>query len=116
MHSKFSGSRFTRLVTLSIILIFGFSRHASAQDASHASVQDASSTGKSLFISHCSKCHGEDGTKGRWGAKNLRISRLDDAGLFQTISNGRGFMPKWSKKLSEKQIADVITYIKTLRK
>ncbi|WPU91159.1 cytochrome c [Mucilaginibacter sabulilitoris] len=72
--------------------------------------------GKALFENKCAKCHGNDGTKGRWGAKNLHISKLNDDELFRTISTGKGFMPKWSKKLTQAQILIVIEYIKTLRK
>jgi mono/diheme cytochrome c family protein len=73
-------------------------------------------TGKALFETKCAKCHGNDGTKGRWGAKNLQISKLNDDELLKTISTGKGFMPNWSKKLAPAQILSVVAYIKTLRK
>jgi len=73
-------------------------------------------TGRALFEKKCATCHGNDGTRGRWGAKNLQISKLDNDELLSTISNGRGIMPNWGKKLSAGQISSVIEYIKTLRK
>lgn len=74
-------------------------------------------TGKVIFQNNCVKCHGEDGTKGRWGAANLRDSRLPDDAMLNVISNGRGwFMPKWGKKFTPAQIETIIAYIKTLRK
>lgn len=72
--------------------------------------------GKALFENKCAKCHGNDGTKGRLGAKNLQISKLSDDELTKTISTGKGFMPNWGKKLAPAQIASVVNYIKTLRK
>ena len=72
-------------------------------------------SGKALFENNCAQCHGNDGTKGRWGAKNLRASKLDDAAILNMISNGRGFMPNWSKKLPAYQIQLIAKYIKTLR-
>ncbi|MEO6722541.1 MAG: cytochrome c [Ferruginibacter sp.] len=80
-----------------------------------ATNQHLPSAGKELFESKCVNCHGTDGTKGRWGAKNLSTSRLSDEALFKVISEGRGFMPKWGKKLAPPQIDALIAYIKTLR-
>ena len=75
----------------------------------------ALATGKALFVKHCIKCHGPDGTKGYWGAKNLRKSKLGDEGLFKTVSNGRWIMPAWKETLSRAEISSVISYVKTLR-
>ena len=82
----------------------------------NAYAQNAPLTGKVLFEKKCATCHGNDGTRGRWGAANLQLSKLDNNELLYTISNGRGFMPNWGKKLSSVQISSVIEYIKTLRK
>lgn len=71
--------------------------------------------GKVLFETKCAKCHGTDGTKGRYGAKNLSKSRLNDDELFTTIGNGSWIMPKWKKKLSREQLLSVAAYVKTLR-
>ena len=75
-----------------------------------------SKTGKELFESKCTLCHGKDGTRGVFGAKNLQISRLNDTALVETISKGRNIMPSWERKLTTDQIKLVIEYIKTLRK
>lgn len=71
--------------------------------------------GKVLFETKCAKCHGADGTKGQYGAKNLRKSRLNDDDLFSAIANGSWIMPKWKKKLSREQLLSVAAYVKTLR-
>ena len=81
-----------------------------------ANAQNPALTGRALFEKKCATCHGNDGTRGRWGAKNLQISKLDNDELLNTISKGRGIMPNWGKKLSAIQISSVIEYIKTLRK
>jgi|ERR1700754_2392008 len=78
--------------------------------------QNVPLTGKALFETKCAKCHGNDGTKGRWGAKNLQISKLNNDEILKMISTGRGLMPNWSKKLAPAQILAVAEYIKTLRK
>lgn len=78
--------------------------------------QDVPKTGQQLFESKCKRCHGKDGAKGWFGAKNLQLSVLNDAMLFQTISDGKSAMPSWKKKLSPTEIKTIIDYIKTLRK
>lgn len=85
-------------------------------DSTIAKAQDEPLTSKALFEKKCATCHGNDGTKGRWGAKNLQISKLNDDELFTMVSTGKGIMPKWGKKLTQAQILSVIEYIKTLRK
>lgn len=101
---------FIRIAGLFILLITFFCTTTTLK------AQTIPLTGKSLFEKKCATCHGNDGTKGRWGAKNLHISKLNDDELFVTISTGKGFMPKWGKKLTQAQILAVIEYIKILRK
>lgn len=72
--------------------------------------------GKELYEKKCARCHGKDGTKGLFGARNLQISKLDDAGYIRIISEGRNIMPAWQKKLNEGQINLIVLYIKALRK
>jgi cytochrome c6 len=71
--------------------------------------------GKVLFETKCAKCHGTDGTKGQYGAKNLRKSRLNDDELFTAIANGSWIMPKWKKQLTREQLLSVAAYVQTLR-
>lgn len=72
--------------------------------------------GKDIFEHKCQRCHGSDGTKGLFGAKNLQTSRLENMEIISIISKGRRGMPRWEKKLSPTEIESVATYIKTLRK
>jgi cytochrome c6 len=73
-------------------------------------------TGKELFERHCKQCHGKDGTRGLFGAKNLQTSLLADDALYITIAKGRKVMPSWEKKLDSGQLNLVVEYVKTLRK
>ena len=73
-------------------------------------------TGKEIFESNCARCHGTDGTKGKWGAKNLKLSNLADNELLAIISNGKRIMPAWNHTLTTNEIELVKEYIKTLRK
>lgn len=73
-------------------------------------------TGKELFERHCKQCHGKDGTRGLFGARNLQTSQLSDEALYLAIAKGRKIMPAWEKKLDTNQLSLVTDYVKTLRK
>ncbi len=95
-----------RILFLFIILVKG---------QSLVNAQTPPSAGKLLFEENCVKCHGLDGTRGRWGAKNLQTSRISDIELLNTVSYGKSIMPNWSKRLSKTQIDAIVVYVKTLR-
>ena len=73
-------------------------------------------SGKAIFEDKCAKCHGEDGTKGKWGAKNLQKSRLSEEDLLKIVSEGKNFMSAWKKRLSAQELKQVTDYVKMLRK
>lgn len=73
-------------------------------------------TGKAIFDDKCAKCHGEDGTKGKWGAKNLQKSRLAEEELIKIVSEGKNIMPAWKKRLSPVELKQVTEYVRALRR
>jgi cytochrome c6 len=73
------------------------------------------STGRDLFEINCARCHGSDGARGRWGARNLRKSSLSDGSIAQQIRQGRGIMPAFGNKLKPEEIAAIVQYVKSLR-
>ncbi|RYF98679.1 MAG: cytochrome c [Chitinophagaceae bacterium] len=75
-----------------------------------------SDKGKEIYIARCAHCHGGDGAKGKFGAKNLMKSRLNQEELTIIINNGKKLMPSWKKRLTEEEINDVKAFIITLRK
>lgn len=89
--------------------------------------------GRVVFDTHCARCHGaEDAGKVRnWrepdAAGNYPAPPLNDAGyawnhpteaLLESVHvgspQGYGIMPQWEKKLSERDMRDVVAYIKSL--
>jgi cytochrome c6 len=73
--------------------------------------------GGSLYRMHCASCHGTDGTPIIPNAPNFR--RFDsmlrpDAQLLQAIRGGRGTMPGFMGVLKDREILDVIAYLRTL--
>ncbi|MBL4573244.1 MAG: cytochrome c [Gammaproteobacteria bacterium] len=88
-------------------------------------------TGRQLYRSYCSQCHGLDGTGNGINAPHLEvaprnhtdrsemITRTDEE-LFKAISEGGQsinksvLMPNWGKTLTEEQITDIITFLRAL--
>jgi cytochrome c6 len=100
------------MTTKSLIAVFFFSLlffFAVAREAGGIS-------GKAIFEDKCAKCHGEDGTRGKWGAKNLQKSRLADEDLLKIVLEGKNFMPSWKKRLTGPELQKVTDYVKMLRK
>ena len=82
--------------------------------------------GKSLFEQHCVLCHGPRGKGDGLEIAGAEVADLSSAAtqrrlnvdLIKTIHDGRPgkVMPSWKLRLSDKQIHDVLAYIRTLQK
>lgn len=72
--------------------------------------------GKPLYERHCAKCHGHDGARGRFGARDLKMSQLDTNAMIDVITRGRRIMPAWEKTLTQEEIVAVVAYVKLFRK
>jgi mono/diheme cytochrome c family protein len=78
--------------------------------------------GKSVFHENCSTCHGEDGTADtpvgkQLGAKNLQsaeVQKLSNQKIASIIKNGSGAMPPFKDGLSDKEVRDVLAYVRIL--
>ena len=82
---------------------------------------------KAIYLKKCAKCHGETGKGDGRKAKTLKkkprdytdtakMSELTDEDLVKSISEGKKPMPsykKGKKKLTDAEIADLVTYIRT---
>ncbi|MEP6741616.1 MAG: cytochrome c [bacterium] len=78
-----------------------------------------------LYEKQCASCHGKDGRaktiKGKLKhARNLTDGewqeKVSDERIFNSIMNGKGKMPAYSKKLSQQEIESLVTYVRTLKK
>ncbi len=89
---------------------------------------DASSilTGKALYTTYCSPCHGDKG-KGDGVASaalstkpsdhtSAKIQEETDGSLFYKLSEGRSPMPQYKSALNVTQRWELINYIRTLAK
>lgn len=74
------------------------------------------------FRTKCAMCHGPDGGGSEAGKsmnipdlRSSAVQKVSDAELAQIISNGKGGMPAFKNSLSEEQVRDLVTYIRSLR-
>ena len=72
--------------------------------------------GKDIYDKQCARCHGKEGTKGSFGAKNLQKSVMTDEAITQLILTGKKVMPSFKTKLTSNDIKLVIEYVKAFRK
>jgi len=75
------------------------------------------SNGSTLYRTHCAMCHGANGDPVMPGAPNFR--RLEslmrpDQQLVMAIRNGKGAMPGFFGILRDRDILDVVAYLRTL--
>jgi cytochrome c6 len=73
--------------------------------------------GGSLYAQHCAVCHGANGTPVVPGTPNFRRMETlvrPDAQIATAIRNGKGGMPAFFGILRDREILDVIAYLRTL--
>jgi len=115
--------KFIAFISLASLLVAIFIAYVAATEhevAASAAAVDA----KGLFDGQCAKCHGKDGRsktmRGKFThARDLTASEwqneVSDERIFNSISNGKGKMPAYKGKLTDAQIKDLVTYIKTMK-
>lgn len=73
--------------------------------------------GGTLYATHCAACHGANGNPVMPGAPNFRrIETLmkPDTQLLTVIRSGKGVMPGYFGVLRDREILDVVAYLRTL--
>ena len=81
-----------------------------------------SAASSATFRTKCAMCHGPDGAGSEVGKSmnvpDLRsdaVQKRPDAELAQIISDGKGGMPPFKSSLSEAQIHDLVSHVRSLR-
>ncbi len=80
--------------------------------------------GADTYKAKCQMCHSADGSGSSPAGKSMgaipfnspQLIKASDADLIAATKNGKGKMPAYSGKLTDPQIKDVVTYIRTLQK
>ena len=87
--------------------------------------------GKRIYVTYCVACHGEKGTGDGMAAQSFPVrpadhtngavmNQLSDKFLLDVISKGgsavgkSSFMPAWGSSFNEKQIRDIVAYLRTI--
>jgi mono/diheme cytochrome c family protein len=134
---------FSTLCTIGILsLALGIGLSAQHKDNAHrhgaaakiknpvAASAESIASGRKLYDRHCSECHGDTGKGDGMAGEGLdeRPSNLSDAEwehgstdgeIFVVIRDGAGpksEMKPFAKKLSERQMWDVVNFVKTLNR
>lgn len=111
------------LLGVGCVLAFLYPAHSANLIAQKNAVQSVDAS--ALFDKHCDSCHGKDGQAKTFKAKFNHArdltdpawqSQVSDERLFNSISNGKGKMPAFGKKLSEAQINALVSYVRKLKK
>ncbi|HEY1500488.1 MAG TPA: cytochrome c [Acidobacteriaceae bacterium] len=84
----------------------------------------AQQTGEATYKAKCAMCHGADGAGNTPIGKNMKLRsfkspedvKATDADLSKQTKDGVGKMQGYAGKLTDAQIQDVVTYIRTLQK
>lgn len=74
--------------------------------------------GQSLYLIHCAGCHGEKGNSVNPEAPNFaRGERLfqADSALVDMVRSGSNAMPAFMGILEDREILDVVSYVRTLQ-
>jgi len=110
---------------LGCILAFLHAGHSVNATSQKNTSQSKTVAASALFDKRCDSCHGKDGQAKTFKAKFNHARNLTDAKwqaevgderLFNSISNGKGKMPAFGKKLSEAQINGLVVYVRSLKK
>jgi len=107
-------------VSLAAVSIKAMAGSAETSTASAESSSETTSTpelvsqGQQFFAQSCSHCHGDDATGDE--GPNLHNLSISNARIAATIKKGvKGEMPTFAKKYDDKQIASLVSYLRTLR-
>ena len=81
-------------------------------------------SGAAVYKAKCAMCHGMDGRGDTAVGKAMKLRDLgsaevqkqSDAELIKITTDGKGKMPGYKDKLSEAQIKEVVSYIRTFKK
>lgn len=114
----------SKLVIVVIVVVVGTVFVAGPAFAETDAVSSANSgtATRNLYLSNCARCHGADGQgdteSGRlYDVPDIsggRLRRKSSAKLTTVVMRGGKSMPAFSKKLTRKQIASIVGYIRGL--
>jgi len=74
-----------------------------------------------IYTANCARCHGADGRANTPKGKELDATDLtsdwnrDEARAVRIVTNGKGDMPSFKKRLNARQIKSVVAYVRRFK-
>lgn len=79
---------------------------------------DDPSSPRALYVQNCARCHGSDGKANtRLGHKYKADDITGGVGvnkIIRIVTNGKGHMPSFKKRLTAQQISQIASYVSSL--
>ena len=94
-----------------------FLAFSNSAQATISAVETATSP-RSLYVQNCARCHGSDGKSQT--ATGRKVDASDISGgtsaskTIRLVTNGKGKMPSFRRKLTAAQIASIAGYVQSL--
>lgn len=110
--------KFIKLSVITSFLVGGtFLVFSNPAEANISSVETATSP-RSLYVSNCARCHGLDGKSQKPLGKKLKADDISGgtsvSKTVRLVTNGKGKMPSFKRKLTAEQINQIAGYVETL--
>ena len=103
----------------------GVSSPGDTRKGNSSTVSPTVSRGRGVYAANCARCHGSDGTGHTTMGEMTQARDLTDAAwqsrrstarMIASVTNGRGEMPAFKRKLSRQEIAAAVAYVRTLKR
>ncbi len=103
------------LAMLSILLLLSAYGLAEMNKAANKKV-DPNASAQQVFNEKCARCHGAGGDELKEGAKNLKLTQMNDEQLKVIIKDGKpGTQMSGFNTLTDEQLNGLVSYIKSLK-
>ena len=102
-----------------------FSVVSAAAGAQKGQGQSQVERGRAVYEAKCTRCHGADGEGHTRMAEVVEPPDMTDPAwrrqrstsrMVASVTNGRGQMPAFKKKLTRQEIADAVAYVRTFKR
>lgn len=112
-------------IVLVLALISASLRAATSPKPPQENSPQKDADANALFSQNCASCHGKDGRAKTFKAKFNHArdltnrnwqAAMSDEHIYNSILKGKGRMPAFGKKLSENEIAALVTYVRMLKR
>jgi mono/diheme cytochrome c family protein len=117
------------VITMAIVICLGlwtiFSSRASATIPSVSLGPAGTGDAHVVYDKKCAECHGKDGESHTFRGKHTHSRDLTDPQwqdqvtnerIYNSIANGKGKMPAFSRKLSEEDINSLVSFVRNLKR